>query len=88
MIREVNAVWTSEMPGASCILCRKESDSCRCPQCEVCDEKLDARVHDIIDGRFCSLDCHQEAEDDVRIGRLESSQQYEMFGADFDSWFR
>jgi len=60
-------------------------------QCEVCDclfERWEAEDIQVEGRDCCSDDCAREAEDDLRIARLEGQRELEMCGTDVDSWFR
>jgi hypothetical protein len=37
---------------------------------------------------FCSDNCVTDFEWEVRIGREEAKEQWELYGDDFDSWYR
>jgi len=63
------------------------------PQCEQCDNLIrdcspEQMATDTEGRRYCGIDCMQEAEDERRMWQDEDSRQYEMFGADHDSWYR
>ena len=63
-------------------------------QCEYCDRLFSLEEYDSEDGQpytvngraVCSAECQRDAEDDVRVGKLEAQSQREMYGDDFDSW--
>lgn len=58
-------------------------------QCEYCDDfiwKKDAIVFD--DRHFCSDDCAQEDAADRWVGSREARYEFEMWGNDYDSWYR
>jgi hypothetical protein len=60
------------------------------PICEYCCEEFDPKQFVITEDnmQFCSDDCLREHRDEVRIGRIEAKKQWELYGDDYDSWYR
>jgi len=57
-------------------------------QCEYCDEVF---YHDAVivnNHCYCSDDCYFEDEERRTLAKHEAKQQYDMYGLDFDSWYR
>jgi hypothetical protein len=68
-------------------------------QCEYCDciipqfdcEQQPDGKYECVDGKvrqFCCDQCHRDADEDLRVGMLEAREQFELYGADYDSWYR
>lgn len=66
-----------------------EWDFCT-PLCAFCNAPIlgEIVVDDENDLQFCSDDCLFEDRDERRIARIDARQQYEMYGDDYDSWYR
>lgn len=68
--------------------------------CEYCCDIIDTDPKDLVYEpvtglspsnvtiEFCSDDCKREYEHDVLVGQREAAREYEMFGTDYDSWYR
>jgi DNA replicative helicase MCM subunit Mcm2 (Cdc46/Mcm family) len=67
-----------------------------CYQCEYCDEYFahepipypDPAIAAKRKATFCSDDCAYDALDDLRLAYMEDSREFEMWGTDYDSWYR
>lgn len=60
-------------------------------QCELCDEPIDGHPitsEETGDRVFCSIDCVNEAIDNILIAKIDAKREYELYGDDLDSWFR
>jgi hypothetical protein len=76
--------WTT----AHCTQCRETIHECNCQLCENCDEKILPWMEGTECGRYCSHDCQIDDEDRRHAARLEDSREYEIYGTDYDSWYR
>lgn len=62
-------------------------------QCEYCDEEFDHEPVVDPDSRtgnrtYCSCDCHADAVEDFGVGDREAQREFEVYGDDYDSWYR
>lgn len=75
-----------------CNECGKPEESCICIYCESCGELVTGekvtREHHRITQAYCSEDCAHDAEEDLWVGHREAAREFEIYGDDFDSWFR
>ena len=64
------------------------------PQCGHCNEIMvgpffEHTVHpDLKNEVFCNEFCLNEALSDARIARYEAAREFELYGNDYDSWYR
>ena len=65
------------------------------PQCEYCDIFVvgpDALSEMVIDPddprRYCSDGCYLDAAEQRRVGMIEAGREFEIWGNDYDSWYR
>lgn len=59
--------------------------------CEMCDEPLygePVTSEETGPRLFCSEECLQEAQEELRLYAAEAKREWEMFGDDVDSWYR
>jgi hypothetical protein len=60
--------------------------------CEQCNSRIlgEAVVDQETTGvsQFCSTNCWQDAKHEIYEARREAKEQFELYGNDFDSWYR
>ena len=99
LFRQTKIVMPDDWTTFSCTLCKKNGAECRCLLCEYCDEKItpqmegwqeDYYVYPNSDKKAncCCDECANELQDQILIARLEDSREYEIWGYDYDSWYR
>jgi hypothetical protein len=65
-----------------------EADICEYCSNEIIDDAVTS--NDPNEGylKFCSCDCLQDYHEDARVGRYEAAREREVWGNDYDSWYR
>lgn len=60
------------------------------PVCEYCSGPItdEPVVDPDTDYQFCSTGCLHDYQEDKRVGQIEAAREREVWGDDYDSWYR